>query len=926
MHPRGIARLFSGLARRRLVVAAAAVAVVAGALPVLTGTFPGTRTNATAAASTSMTTASMDTMRDGWDQNEGAAYHMDPASVPSFVERWRMNVAGQVFAEPLVIGNTVVVATENDWVYGLNRSTGAQLWATHLGNAFVITKASDTALRTCGDLTPNVGITGTPAEDTNTADATYGDVFFFAKVMSGTPPQPHYYLYGIKPSNGSVVMKVPVSGHPTNATKLTFNAQTQQERPGVLIVGGAVYGAFASHCDRKPYSGYVARVSLSARKASLWTDESGTTYNRGGIWQSGGGLVADPSNPQSIFLTTGNGVSPATRAGSNPGGQLAESVIRLAVTSTGTLSAKDFFSPSNSASLDAADTDFGSGGPIGLPYGTSSHPALLAQAGKDGRIFVLDRAKLGGHDQRNGQDASLYKTQNYDGVWGHPAAFGDTPTLDGTNNGTSNDLLFEVGKSGPLRIFRAAADSSGTPSLADVANTSLAFDHTSGSPVITSSGNDPSSAVLWEVYASSKTGVGSQLLAYSLSQVTSTSGAPSTCTAASQCVLTPIWSSGPNAGSTFNAAKYTIPATSAGWVYLGIHGTGVTGQVIAYSYPNQAAPVKAATATFAPTGVSGTSTKPVSLTATQPVTLTGVKAATGAVNALSQASAFTVGQVTEQKQGGATATPVTFPVTLAKGDKVTAAVRFAPAAAGTNTGTLAFTTTTPGTFRTLTVPLTGEGTKPGLVASPGALAFQWQPDAGVIDIPVGISVPMQVNITNYGTSTETVTSVTPPAGPFSSTDLPGAGQVIKPGDTMSVTVTFSPGQAGPASSSLSVNTTGGSVTVPLQGTGVAAVSKLTASPVHFGTIPVGKQATAYVTIANNGNTATTIQQGPRVPGPFAAPLKPDAGLPFNPEYDLAIPVTFTPAKKGTFTSRYTLIYTDVNGTHTLTVTLTGTAV
>ncbi len=49
-------------------------------------------------------------------------------------------------------------------------------------------------------------------------------------------------------------------------------------------------------------------------------------------------------------------------------------------------------------------------------------------------------------------------------------------------------------------------------------------------------------------------------------------------------------------------------------------------------------------------------------------------------------------------------------------------------------------------------------------------------------------------------------------------------------------------------------------------------------------------------------------------------------MPFNPDSDLLLPVTFTPTKKGMFTTRYKIIWRDVNGRHTLTVTLTGIAV
>jgi iron transport multicopper oxidase len=114
----------------------------------------------------------------------------------------------------------------------------------------------------------------------------------------------------------------------------------------------------------------VAGVNLASSAFTLWTDESGVTYNEGGIWQSGGGLMSDGAGR--IFFTSGNGVSPSVRAGGSPGGQLAESVVRLGVSASGTLAAKDFFSPGNAPTLDAADTDFGAGGPVGVPFGTAT--------------------------------------------------------------------------------------------------------------------------------------------------------------------------------------------------------------------------------------------------------------------------------------------------------------------------------------------------------------------------------------------------------------------------------------------------------------------------------------------------------------------------------------------------------------------------
>ena len=92
-----------------------------------------------------------------------------------------------------------------------------------------------------------------------------------------------------------------------------------------------------------------------------------------------------------IFATSGNGISPAPGPGGCAAGQLAESVIQLAQQANGTLTAQDFLSPANAPTLDNGDLDFGSGGPVGFPVGTTTDPDILGQGLKNGgNIFLLD--------------------------------------------------------------------------------------------------------------------------------------------------------------------------------------------------------------------------------------------------------------------------------------------------------------------------------------------------------------------------------------------------------------------------------------------------------------------------------------------------------------------------------------------------------
>jgi len=88
--------------------------------------------------------------------------------------------------------------------------------------------------------------------------------------------------------------------------------------------------------------------------------------------------------------------------------------------------------------------------------------------------------------------------------------------------------------------------------------------------VVTSNGDNPATGVIWEVdtpNTTGKTGHGSTLVAYSLS-----SGIGSGCTSTSMCKLKVLWTS-----PQFTSAKFSVPATSDGWVYVGTRESHLLG-------------------------------------------------------------------------------------------------------------------------------------------------------------------------------------------------------------------------------------------------------------------------------------------------------------------------------------------------------------
>src|SRR5215468_10416836 len=73
-----------------------------------------------------------DSYSTGWYKDQSA---LSPAVVTggTFGKLFSATVSGQVYAQPLVASNTLLVATENDKAYGLDPRDGTQRWSTDLG-------------------------------------------------------------------------------------------------------------------------------------------------------------------------------------------------------------------------------------------------------------------------------------------------------------------------------------------------------------------------------------------------------------------------------------------------------------------------------------------------------------------------------------------------------------------------------------------------------------------------------------------------------------------------------------------------------------------------------------------------------------------------------------------------------------------------
>jgi polyvinyl alcohol dehydrogenase (cytochrome) len=326
-------------------------------------------------------------------------YHGDPAgdgvagpvgSVNTSAAAWTSPALdGQLYGEPLVSGGMVYVATENDTVYALSASTGAVVWSTHLATPVPASSLP------CGDITPSVGITGTPV-----IDASRGEIFVVADELVNGGPE--HVLTGLSTSTGAVEVTQDVDPAGQNPANIL-------QRTGLNLDNGrVVFGYGGNNDDCATYHGYVVSAAETGGTPSVFTVDSGSGDSQGAVWMGGGAPAVDGSG--NVWVTTGNG---SVKSASDPYDD-SDGVLSLSPSMT----LNQFFAPTTWPSDNAGDTDF------------STEPALLSDgqvvaSGKSDIVYLLNGADLGGI---GGQQAEL-KTACGGDIDGGMAVSGSTVFL-----------------------------------------------------------------------------------------------------------------------------------------------------------------------------------------------------------------------------------------------------------------------------------------------------------------------------------------------------------------------------------------------------------------------------------------------------------------------------------------------------------------
>jgi outer membrane protein assembly factor BamB len=352
----------------------------------------------------------------------------------TFGKLFTLSVDGAVDAEPLYLSavpipgsgthNLLIVATENDSVYAFDADTGSPIWQ------ITTLKSGETASddRGCHQVYPQIGITSTPVIARPKGS---NGIIYTVAMSKDSSGDYHQRLHALDAATGNELYKGPVdisgqypgTGDNSSGGYVIFNPADYKERSGLLLIDGVVYLTWASHCDVRPYTGWIMgydRKTL-AQQTILNVTPNG---NEGAIWGAGGGLAADALG--NIFLLDANGIFDTTlnSKGFPSSGDYGNAFLRL-LTKNG-LSVADYFEMYDGPNESDRDVDLGSGGAILLPNMKDSSGTtwkLAAGAGKDNNLYIVNRNSMGKFNPNRNQIYQELIGALPGGIFSSPAYF-----------------------------------------------------------------------------------------------------------------------------------------------------------------------------------------------------------------------------------------------------------------------------------------------------------------------------------------------------------------------------------------------------------------------------------------------------------------------------------------------------------------------
>jgi hypothetical protein len=522
-----------------------------------------------------------DVGRDGANMKE---YALTPSTVTGgkFGKLASCTVDGAIYAQPLWVANltvggvkrnVILVATQHDSLYAFDADASPcapPLWQSSLVDTAHGANAGETSVPTNvspalvgggnGDIQPEIGVTSTPV-----IDPTTGILYVLTKSVNAGHTTFYQRLHAIDLTTGAektgspklITATYPGTGDGT--TTVTFDARQEGQRPGLALVNGTVYIAWASHGDYTPFYGWMMGYTYNGStftQSAVFNAAPNTPYpaatGGAGIWMCGNAPAADSAG--NLYVLTGNGPFDAANS-SGPTNDYGDSMLQV----NGALNVLKYFTPSDQAADYQNDSDFGSGGAAvlaDLPAG-SPVPHLIIGGGKSTHFYVLDRDHPWGY----GDSKALQMLYAGGAIYGSGAFW--------------HNFFYISGEGGPLNEFSLTPAAAAPISSNPVWSSPNHFGEGGGTASISAAGN--SNGIAWALAndnycTQSSPGCGAAVLyAYDATNVS-----------------TLLWNSGSAVGDQAgNAVKFTIPTIANGKVFIGTRGNNTTGSQNSTSIPGE---------------------------------------------------------------------------------------------------------------------------------------------------------------------------------------------------------------------------------------------------------------------------------------------------------------------------------------------------
>jgi hypothetical protein len=465
--------------------------VVRNAIGTVTSNAATLTVNAAVAATTDVLTYHNDIARTGQNLTESTLTISNVTS-STFGKLGFYAVDGLVDAEPLYASNVAVpgngthnvliTATEHDSVYAFDADSGAALWQVTM----LKTRETTSDDHGCGQIIPEIGVTSTPVIDRTSGPN--GAVFVVA-MSEDASGNYHQRLHGLDLALGTelfggpteIQATYPGTGDNSSNGNVVFDPGQYAERSALLLLNGVIYTGWTSHCDIRPYTGWIIGYSEStlAPASVLNVTPNG---NEGSIWMSGAGLAADTSG--NIYFLDANGVFDTTlnASGFPSEGDYGNAFIKLS-TSGNQLAVTDYFEMDNGVSESNSDTDLGSGGTIVLPDltdGSGNTWHLAVGAGKDSNLYLVNRDSMGKFNSNKNNIYQELAGSLPGGVYAMPAYF--------------NSTIYYGSVGSPIQAFTITSAKISTSATAETTNS---FGYPGATPSISANGTN--SGIVWAV-------------------------------------------------------------------------------------------------------------------------------------------------------------------------------------------------------------------------------------------------------------------------------------------------------------------------------------------------------------------------------------------------------------------------------------------